>query len=127
MPTIEGRNWDQATAMVIKGEAGVQAMGDWAKGEFRSASKERARISSACASRHPGHGDLQLRPVRDVQGRRGPPGRRSSKLGGRGRRIRRSSRPSTCVKGSVPARTDVPDTDFDACGKKGMKDLGRSQ
>ena len=27
------------------------------------------------------------------------------------------------VKGSVPARTDVPDTDFDACGKKGMKDL----
>ncbi len=27
------------------------------------------------------------------------------------------------VKGSVPARTDVPDTDFDACGKKGMADL----
>jgi glucose/mannose transport system substrate-binding protein len=24
------------------------------------------------------------------------------------------------VKGSVPARTDVPDTAFDACGKKGM-------
>ena len=37
---IEGRNWDQATAMVIKGEAGVQAMGDWAKGEFRSANKK---------------------------------------------------------------------------------------
>ena len=27
------------------------------------------------------------------------------------------------VKGSVPARTDVPDTEFDACGKQGMKDL----
>ena len=27
------------------------------------------------------------------------------------------------VKGSVPARTDVPDTDFDACGKKGIADL----
>jgi glucose/mannose transport system substrate-binding protein len=27
------------------------------------------------------------------------------------------------VKGSVPARTDVPDTDFDECGKKGMADL----
>ena len=25
------------------------------------------------------------------------------------------------VKGSVPARTDVPDTDFDACGKKGIE------
>ena len=27
------------------------------------------------------------------------------------------------VKGSVPARTDVPDADFDACGRMGMKDL----
>jgi glucose/mannose transport system substrate-binding protein len=27
------------------------------------------------------------------------------------------------VKGSVPARTDVPNTAFDACGKKGMADL----
>jgi len=30
------------------------------------------------------------------------------------------------VKGSVPARTDVPDTDFDACGKKGIKDLAEA-
>ena len=27
------------------------------------------------------------------------------------------------VKGSVPARTDVPDMMFDHCGKKGMADL----
>jgi glucose/mannose transport system substrate-binding protein len=27
------------------------------------------------------------------------------------------------IKGSAPARTDVPDTAFDACGKKGMADL----
>jgi glucose/mannose transport system substrate-binding protein len=27
------------------------------------------------------------------------------------------------VKGSVPARTDVPNTDFDDCGKKGMAQL----
>jgi glucose/mannose transport system substrate-binding protein len=27
------------------------------------------------------------------------------------------------VKGSVPARTDVSDADFDDCGKQGMKDL----
>ena len=30
------------------------------------------------------------------------------------------------VKGSVPARTDVPDTDFDDCGKKGIKDLAEA-
>lgn len=30
------------------------------------------------------------------------------------------------VKGSVPARTDVPDTAFDDCGKKGIKDLAEA-
>ena len=31
------RNWNDATAMVISGKAGVQIMGDWAKGEFATA------------------------------------------------------------------------------------------
>ncbi|MEY5100244.1 MAG: hypothetical protein RJA36_2963 [Pseudomonadota bacterium] len=35
-----GRDWNLATAMVIKGEAGMQLMGDWAKGEFISAGKK---------------------------------------------------------------------------------------
>ena len=30
------------------------------------------------------------------------------------------------VKGSAPARTDVPDTDFDDCGKKAIKDLAEA-
>jgi len=34
-----GRDWNLATAMVIKGEAGMQLMGDWAKGEFQAAGK----------------------------------------------------------------------------------------
>ena len=34
-----GRDWNLSTAMVIKGEAGMQLMGDWAKGEFVSAGK----------------------------------------------------------------------------------------
>ena len=33
------RDWNLATAMVIKGEAGMQLMGDWAKGEFLAADK----------------------------------------------------------------------------------------
>jgi glucose/mannose transport system substrate-binding protein len=32
-----GRDWNLATSMVIKGEAGMQIMGDWAKGEFKVA------------------------------------------------------------------------------------------
>ncbi len=34
-----GRDWNMATSMVIKGEAAMQFMGDWAKGEFTAAGK----------------------------------------------------------------------------------------
>ncbi|WP_416136273.1 ABC transporter substrate-binding protein [Aquabacterium sp. A7-Y] len=34
-----GRDWNLATAMVINGQAGMQIMGDWAKGEFIAAGK----------------------------------------------------------------------------------------
>ena len=36
-PGAPGRNWNDATALVISGKAGVQIMGDWAKGEFSAA------------------------------------------------------------------------------------------
>ncbi len=34
-----GRDWNLATAMVINGEAAMQIMGDWSKGEFTAAGK----------------------------------------------------------------------------------------
>ncbi|MGD8172363.1 ABC transporter substrate-binding protein [Vibrio sp. TRT 21S02] len=34
-----GRDWNVATSMVINGEAAMQIMGDWAKGEFSAAGK----------------------------------------------------------------------------------------
>lgn len=36
---FSGRDWNLATAMVINGEAAMQIMGDWAKGEFTNAGK----------------------------------------------------------------------------------------
>ncbi|MGF1791895.1 ABC transporter substrate-binding protein [Photobacterium profundum] len=38
-PKSGGRRWNSATAMVITGEAAMQIMGDWAKGEFAEAGK----------------------------------------------------------------------------------------
>ncbi len=38
-PNFPGRDWNLASAMVIKGEAAMQIMGDWAKGEFTNAGK----------------------------------------------------------------------------------------
>ena len=36
-PGSPGRNWNDATTLVIQGKAGMQVMGDWAKGEFTAA------------------------------------------------------------------------------------------
>ncbi|MDM7930372.1 ABC transporter substrate-binding protein [Tabrizicola sp.] len=36
---FSGRDWNLASAMVINGEAAMQIMGDWAKGEFTNAGK----------------------------------------------------------------------------------------
>ena len=38
-PNFPGRDWNLASAMVIKGDAAMQIMGDWAKGEFTNAGK----------------------------------------------------------------------------------------
>ena len=39
-PNFPGRDWNLATAMVINGQAGMQIMGDWAKGEWVNAGKK---------------------------------------------------------------------------------------
>lgn len=38
-PQYRGRSWNAATSMVIDGQAAMQIMGDWAKGEFAAAGK----------------------------------------------------------------------------------------
>jgi glucose/mannose transport system substrate-binding protein len=50
-PNFAGRDWNIATAMVSKGDAFV--IGDWAKGEFKTAGKEPGRIIFATASPAP--------------------------------------------------------------------------
>ena len=63
-----GRDWNLATAMVIRGEAGMQLMGDWAKGEFVAAGKKPgADFLCAGGPRHRQLVHLQRRLVRDVQ------------------------------------------------------------
>ena len=37
---FSGRDWNLASSMVIEGKAGMQIMGDWAKGEFLKAGKK---------------------------------------------------------------------------------------
>jgi glucose/mannose transport system substrate-binding protein len=121
-PNFTGRDWNLASAMVIKGEAGMQIMGDWAKGEFLHAG-QKPGIDFLCF-RFPGtQGDVTFNSDQFVMFKVGED-RRAAQIE-LAKAIMAPSFQSAfnIVKGSVPARTDVPDTGFDDCGKKAMKDL----
>ncbi len=123
---FSGRDWNLASAMVINGEAGMQMMGDWAKGEFLKAGKVPG--TDFVCIRFPGtQGAVTFNSDQfamfNVSG--------DDKVAAQAAMASAIESPAfqsafNVVKGSVPARTDVPDTDFDDCGKKGIKDLAEA-
>ncbi len=119
---FSGRDWNLATAMVINGEAGFQMMGDWAKGEFINAGKKPGE--DFLCFRFPGTQD-QVTFNADQFAMFDQGGEVSAEQAALAAAILSPSFQSAfnVVKGSVPARTDVSDEAFDACGKQGMKDL----
>jgi glucose/mannose transport system substrate-binding protein len=121
-PNFSGRDWNLATAMVIKGDALVQVMGDWAKGEFVAAKKTPNK--DFLCYRFPGT-DGSVIYNSDMFGMFNvPKDRKAAQVALATATLSKSFQSAfNVVKGSVPARTDVPDTAFDACGKKGIADL----
>ncbi len=123
---FSGRDWNLASAMVINNEAAFQIMGDWAKGEFLKAGKV------------PGTDFLCFR----VPGSQGMVAFNSDQfamfaqtdegaVAAQGEMARAIMSPSfqsafNVVKGSVPARIDVPNDAFDDCGKQGMAELAEA-
>jgi glucose/mannose transport system substrate-binding protein len=122
---FSGRDWNVASGMVISGKAGFQMMGDWAKGEFITAKKVPGK--DFLCFRTPGsQGIVSFNSDQFVMFKVG-----SAQGGAQQKLASAIMEPGfqsafNVVKGSVPARTDVPDTAFDACGKKGMKDLAEA-
>ncbi len=118
---FSGRDWNLASAMVINGEAGMQMMGDWAKGEFLRADQKPGE-DFVCI-RFPGtQGAVTFNSDQFVmfevaEGNEAQLAMASAVMDP----VFQSA--FNVVKGSVPARTDVPNTDFDDCGQKGMADL----
>lgn len=120
---FSGRDWNLASAMVIKGEAAFQMMGDWAKGEFINAGKVPGK--DFLCFRHPGsQGTVSFNSDQFAM----------FEISGKANQNAQAAMASSImspkfqsvfnvVKGSVPARTDVPNTAFDDCGKKGMAEL----
>lgn len=122
---FSGRDWNLASAMVIEGKAGMQMMGDWAKGEFVKAEQTPGEDflcirfpgtqgsvtfnsdQFAMFGQDEGNSDAQLKMASSIMN----PVFQSA---------------FNVVKGSAPARTDVPNDDFDDCGKKAMSDLAEA-
>ncbi len=121
-PNFAGRDWNLATAMVIKGDALVQVMGDWAKGEFRAAKKE-AGTDFLCY-RFPGTDGSVIYNTDMFALFNVSADRKAAQLALADATMSIPFQSAfNVVKGSVPARMDVPDTAFDACGKKGIADV----
>ncbi len=121
-PNFSGRDWNLTTALVIEGKAGAQEMGDWSKGEWLRAGKEPGK-DFACI-RFPGtQGAVLFNADQFAMFDVG-----DAKRDAQTKMAAAVEDPSfqiafNTVKGSVPARTDISDEQFDACGKKGIADV----
>ncbi|MBD0785355.1 carbohydrate ABC transporter substrate-binding protein [Vibrio sp. Y2-5] len=114
-----GRNWNDTTSLVINDKAGIQIMGDWAKGEFTQANK----IPGQDYGCFPGLGDDSLYivggdvfvfPKTDDKGQ----------IAVQHKLVESMLSPETQVKfnnlkGSIPVRTDVDVSSMDICAQKG--------
>ncbi len=122
---FSGRDWNLASAMVIEGKAGMQIMGDWAKGEFLKADQTPGE-DFVCV-RFPGtQGAVTFNSDQFAMFEVGDDGKESQMLMAAAIMNPTFQSAFNVVKGSVPARTDVPNDDFDDCGKKGMVDLAEA-
>ena len=122
---FSGRDWNVASGMVISGKAGFQIMGDWAKGEFINAKKE------------PGQ-DFLCFPVPGTRGSMSFLSNQFAMFKVKSEQVPAQAAMANAImdpamqssfnvlKGSMPARSDVPDTAFDACGKRDMKELAEA-
>jgi glucose/mannose transport system substrate-binding protein len=122
---FSGRDWNLASSMVIEGKAGMQIMGDWAKGEFLKAGKKPG-VDFVCV-RFPGtQGSVTFNSDQFMMFKVG-----EDKLDAQLKMASAIMDPAfqsafNVVKGSVPARTDVSNEAFDECGRKGMTDLAEA-
>ena len=120
-PGSPGRNWNDATGMVIAGKAGMQVIGDWAKGEFTAAGLTPGKEYGCTVVGEGGYlmgGDVFVFP------KNSDPAVRATQL----KLATVMLDPETQIafntkKGSVPVRLDVDVSGMDACAQAGAAAL----
>ncbi|WP_165310741.1 ABC transporter substrate-binding protein [Vibrio ziniensis] len=121
-----GRNWMTATSMVINGEAGMQIMGDWAKGEFSAAGKVPGK-DYVCAPAFGTAGKFTYNvdsfaffELQDEENFKAQKALASTILDPKFQEI------FNLNKGSIPVRLDMDMSHFDQCALDSMKDFKSS-
>jgi glucose/mannose transport system substrate-binding protein len=121
-PNYPNRDWNLATAMVINGKAAMQIMGDWAKGEFLKAGKK-PNVDFLCFQ-YPGtEGSFTFNTDQFAMFKVGKAQEAGQLVLASAIEDKNFQEQLNQVKGSIPARMDVPGDKFDDCGKKSMADL----
>jgi glucose/mannose transport system substrate-binding protein len=122
---MSGRDWNIATSMVIEGTAGMQLMGDWAKGEFTAAGFT-AGEDYLCAAA-PGTQDAFTFNIDSLAMFRVEGEEREAQHA----LARLVLEPTfqeafNLAKGSIPARPDLDMSEFDPCAQRSMDDFQRT-
>ena len=115
-----GRNWNDATALVIAGKAGVQVMGDWAKGEFSAARQSAGKDYGCIAGFGPRspyliQGDAFVFPKTSNAQQVKYQKLLASVVVAPGTQVAFNK-----LKGSIPIRGDVDSSSMDPCARAGM-------
>lgn len=115
-----GRDWNVATSMVINGEAAMQIMGDWAKGEFTVAGKTPG-VDYACVAAPGTSGTFTFNvdsfaffQQSDEDAQKGQQEMAKQILGEDFQKV------FNLNKGSIPARLGMARTEFDSCAHASM-------
>ncbi|HZP94441.1 MAG TPA: ABC transporter substrate-binding protein [Burkholderiales bacterium] len=121
-PNFPNRDWNLATAMVINGKAAMQIMGDWAKGEFLKAGKKPG-VDFLCFQYPATEGSFTFNTDQFAMFKVGKEQEQGQLALASAIMDKSFQEAFNLAKGSIPARIDVSDAKFDACGKKSMADL----
>jgi glucose/mannose transport system substrate-binding protein len=125
-PNAAGRDWNSATAMVIRGEAAMQIMGDWAKGEFTAAGLTPGK-DYICAPAPGTDGEFTFNVDSFAMFRLNDEDNSQAQKD-LARTILEPEFQTVFnqAKGSIPVRTDMDMSGFDACAQASMETFKRS-
>jgi len=115
-----GRNWNDATTLVIQGKAGMQVMGDWAKGEFVAAGQTAGKEYGCTVLSNKGTGYMMGGDVFAFPKLKDPPQVKAQLV-----LAEIMLEPDTQIefaqkKGSIPVRLDLDLSSLDLCAQKAM-------